>query len=219
MISEAKVISCGLLLVLASGCATNRGVLDVEELESSNPASGDAVSFVRIVDVRDFQIDPSQPSTPSLKNDEIDDDAITLRAIARKRNGYGKALGDILLPEGKTVIDVVENRLALAFRNSGYRVVADDSAEDRVIPIEVRIEKFWGWMNPGFWSIGLSFESAIVVIAPVVGFEEGLRFESEVERRFQTAMGSNWQTVIDASLEALSRDMLQELEDVGPGSD
>jgi hypothetical protein len=194
-------------------------VLDVEELESSNPASGDAVSFVRIVDARNFQVDPPQPSTPSLKNDEIDDESITLRAIARKRNGYGMALGDILLPEGKTVTDVVENRLSYAFRNSGYRVVPEGSAEDRVIPLEVRIEKFWGWMSPGFWSIGLSFESAIVVVAPVVGFEDGLRFESEVERRFQTAMGSNWQTVIDASLEALSRDMLQELDEVGPTSD
>jgi hypothetical protein len=39
--------------------------------------------------------------------------------VARKRNGWGKVLGDILLPEGRTVSDLVEEVVAKAFIESG----------------------------------------------------------------------------------------------------
>ena len=80
-------------------------------IETNNPSTGDAIKFVRVSDLRQFQIDPPQPDISSLMNDEIDDPLITSRAIARKRNSYGMALGDILLPEGKTVMKLVEAAL------------------------------------------------------------------------------------------------------------
>ena len=89
-----------LSLLVFFGCATTRGVMDVQEEVSANPETGIAVKFARVTDARRFEIDPRQADIPSLKNDEIDDPAITSRAIARKRNSYGKALGDILLPGG-----------------------------------------------------------------------------------------------------------------------
>lgn len=208
-----------ILMIAAVGCATSRGTLDIEDIESTNPETGHAVRFVEIVDQREFQIDPPQPDIPSLKNDEIDDQAITSRAIARKRNGYGKALGDILLPEGKAVSDVVTNRLTAAFRSSGFRVLDSGSEVEQSIPLEVRIKEFWGWFSPGFWSIGLNFRTSVVVFAPVVGFEQGVAFESEVERRFQTAMESNWQTVIDQSLQELGAAMRDRIQRIGPESE
>jgi PBP1b-binding outer membrane lipoprotein LpoB len=116
-----------LLVVLAfvvSGCATTRGVLEIETEESVNPASGQAVKIVQVVDQRIFEIRPPSPDIPSLKNNEINDPAITSRAIARKRNAYGKAMGDILLPEGQTIMDLVSSSLAKGLRENGYRVVS-----------------------------------------------------------------------------------------------
>ena len=139
------------IAILVSGCATTRGVLEIEAEESVNPESGQAVKIVQVVDSREFQIAPPQPDIPSLKNDEINDPAITSRAIARKRNTFGKAMGDILLPEGQTIMDLVSSSLAKGLRENGFRVLEESDAEYAVAaPIEVDIEKFWGWFQPGF---------------------------------------------------------------------
>ena len=47
----------------------------------------------------------------------------SLRAIARKSGGFGNRMGDIVLPEGRTVEHLAEEALTKAFRAGGYRVV------------------------------------------------------------------------------------------------
>ena len=107
----------GLLILVGTGCATNRGILTINERESQLNRTGVAVKINKIVDMRHFEPEPSDPSTPSLKRwDEINDKKITERAVARKRNSYGKAMGDILLPEGKTVGGLVESAVIKALR-------------------------------------------------------------------------------------------------------
>jgi len=200
------------ILVVVSGCATNRGVLDVTYEETANPVNGEAIKFVRVSDNRQFQIDPPQPDIPSLKNDEINDPAITSRAIARKRNGFGQALGDILLPEDETVAGLVESSLSRGFRENGYRVVGPGDPDfDDAIPVEVDIEKFWGWFNPGFWSITLKYETVLLVSGPVGSFVNGKVFDSHVELGFQTASGGNWLKTINANLDALNKDIAADL--------
>lgn len=199
-------------MIVVSGCATSRGVLDVSQEVAENPVTGEAVKFVRISDNRQFQIDPPEPNIPSLKNNEINDPAITSRAIARKRNSFGKALGDILLPEDQTVAGLVESSLVNGFRENGYRVVtAGDSGYDDAAPIEVDIEKFWGWFNPGFWQIKLKYETLIRVSGPVGSFVAGQEFSSSIEMGFQVASGSNWLKAINASLDELNKDIASEL--------
>jgi hypothetical protein len=208
-----KWVVISVFLIVSAGCATSRGVLDIQDKPVINPASGKAVKFVRVIDKRDFQINPGQPSIPSLKNNEINNKDITSRAIARKRNGFGKALGDILLPEDKTVMGVVENRVSRGFAESGYRVLTPkDKDYASAIPVEIEIQKFWGWFNPGFWSIKISFQTALKITAPIGEFENGVVVESEVQKGFQTAVGSNWQEVIDLSLEKLNNDIKLKLE-------
>lgn len=211
----SKLSFITLMLVIATGCATSRGVIDIVDEISLNPEAGQAIKFVRVTDNRDFQLNPRQADIPSLKHGEIDDSSVTERAIARKRNSYGKALGDILLPEGKTVMDVVENRLTEGFRENGYRVITNkDAGYDTAIPIQVDINKFWGWFSPGFWSLGINFVTSIIVTAPVDGFSEGIEFDSEVQKRFQTASGGNWTKVIDLSLDELNRDIEAEIREM-----
>lgn len=206
--------ACILLITLTMmvGCATNRGVIEIQDVPVANPSQGVGLKFSRISDNRAFELKPAQASTPSLKNGEIEDTEITSRAIARKRNGYGMALGDILLPEGRTVAEVVQNRLTKGFQENGYRVLTPGDANyDSAIPLDVDINKFWGWMSPGFLSIGLNFQTAIDVTAPIKGLENSIEVDSEVQKRFQTAAGRNWKTVIDLSLDELSADILKEL--------
>ena len=198
--------------LIMSGCATNRGVIDIADEVSANPQQGTAVKFSRVTDNRIFEIKPRQASIPSLKNDEIDDPAITSRAIARKRNSYGKALGDIVLPEGKTVAGLVESSLAKGLRENGYRVLTpDDAGYDEAAAIQVDIEKFWGWFSPGFWSIGINFETLLRLTGPVGPFSDGQEFASSVEKRFAAAGGKNWETTIRASMDELNRDIAEKL--------
>jgi len=110
-------------------------------------------------------------------------------------------------------MDVVENRLSVGFRENGYKVLSKaDEGYDVAIPIEVDINNFWGWFSPGFWSIGINFKTSIRVTAPVNEFSEGVELDSEVQERFQTASGRNWQKVINLSLAELNDDIEAEIK-------
>lgn len=211
-----RIASTSLLfaaILITSGCATSRGVLDIPLEQAVNPASGKAIKFMRISDNREFQIDPKQADIPSLKNKEITDSAITSRAIARKRNSYGKALGDILLPEDQTVAGLVEHSLARGFQKNGYRVITPDDAEyDTAIPVEVDIRQFWGWFSPGFWQIKLNYKTLISLSAPIGPFVNGKEIGSTVERGFQTAGTGNWLKTIQAGLDELNKTLTANLK-------
>jgi len=90
MIATRAVFAMSLvawILSGATGCATSRGVVEIQIPEANDPLSESAYKIVSVEDRRNFELKPQQPSIPSLKNGEIDDPAITSRAIARKRNG------------------------------------------------------------------------------------------------------------------------------------
>jgi len=159
MLVRIVMVLC--LGLLASGCAVSRSVIDVAAPEIANPAAGVAVKVTEVRDRRAFQIDPPQPSIPSLKNEEqTGDPAITSRAIARKRNTYGMALGDILLPPEKSVAGLTRSALENALRNAGYTVLSQgDPGYDSAPALTADIRKFWGWMNPGAWEITVTFEA------------------------------------------------------------
>jgi len=208
-----KSLPVALAILITTGCALGRGVIDISNEISVNPEKGQAVKLLRVTDKREFQLKPSQANIPSLNHRDIKDSSITERAIARKQNSAGKALGDILLPEDKTVMDVVENRLSVSFRENGYKVLSKgDEGYDVAIPIEVDINNFWGWINPGSWTIGINFKTSIRVTAPVNQFSEGIEFDSEVQERFTSASDSNWQKVIDLSLAELNDDIEAEIQ-------
>lgn len=203
-----------LLGLLGSGCATNRGVLDVRINKLQNPASGRTVTILRVTDNRVFEESPSIPSIPSLKGGEIGNKAITSRAIARKRNGYGKALGDILLPEGRTVENVVQEALVKSFREAGYRVI-DDTTElkdnDKAVPIEADIEQFWSWFTPGFWAVSLQFEAKVKIKGDVLGFNDGETVRGYVKLHTQGAGSRAWLSTINKGMEAFIEEVKKHL--------
>jgi len=208
---------CSRLLLLAgvlalSACATSRGVLDVERAVDENPATGQPVTFARVSDNRKFEIAPPIPSIPSLKGGEVGNPAITSRAIARKRGGFGQALGDILLPEGDTVAGIVQEALTDAFRDRGYRVVSESDPDfAEAVPLEVDIERFWGWFQPGFWQVKIHYESLIHVKGDIGPYVEGKSYEKQTEIGTQMATGEVWLRAVSTNLDELSIDVFNDL--------
>jgi len=187
--------------ILGQGCATNRGVLDVRMTVPPNPSSGKLVRLAKVTDQRKFEAAPRSASIPSLRGNDAFDKSITIRAIARKRNGYGKALGDIVLPEGRTVEDLVREALITSFRESGYRVTESTSAQPDEIPVEAEIEQFWAWVTPGFWAMGMEFEAIVKIKGNVASFSNGETVRGYVELHTQAAGTRAWTNVIQKGID------------------
>ncbi|WP_157719145.1 hypothetical protein [Halopseudomonas salegens] len=84
-----------------------------------------SVYIASVVDNRVFEEAPRDPPVPSLgfEGASAATDAIKARAIGRKRDSYGKALGDILLPEGQSVEQLIRLHATTAFNDTGWQVV------------------------------------------------------------------------------------------------
>ena len=201
-------------LVLAfSGCATNRGIVDLTVENVANPKTGDYVKITKVTDNRKFELAPNSPSTPSLKNGEIHDPAITSRAIARKRNGFGKALGDILLPEGKTVSGLVKDAVAASLKKAGYRVVeAGDSHYSQATPIEVQVETFWGWFTPGFWAVTLEFQSDVELKGNIKGLKKSPTVHGAAQVKTAMAATGSWVETFNQGLQDLIENIRKALK-------
>jgi hypothetical protein len=181
MLQRAKetlgLLLAGAAIVALGGCAATRSTFDVppkgdDAVVTTGPRT--YVALVRVTDRRIFEANPRKPSVPSLeKPEDLANPAIKARAIARKRGGFGNAMADILLPEGRTVEQVVREAVARALRDKGYGVVEPAAPErPNALPLEVDIQQFWMWMTPGFWTISLEYEGIVTLKGPgIVGTE------------------------------------------------
>jgi hypothetical protein len=153
-----------LALALLGGCATTRSELQLPPPSAPTgaapagvpPLSGKVAVIRSVKDERVFEDAPGDPSTPSLGFGGASQATalIKLRAIGRKRGGFGQAFGDVLLQEGQTVETVIRDNLAAALRQAGIRAVAPGAdAPPDALQIDAHIKAFWSWINPGFWAI------------------------------------------------------------------
>jgi hypothetical protein len=145
---------------ILGGCATSRSEIKVASPQATSPAPAvtkeRAVVIRTIKDERTWAAAPTDPGIPSLgfEGAAAASEAVKARAVGRKRNTYGQALGDVLLQEGQTVPGLVRENLAAAFRQAGYRVAPDAaSAGASPLIVDVSIRKFWTWLQPGFWAL------------------------------------------------------------------
>jgi uncharacterized lipoprotein YajG len=188
---------------LLNGCATSRGLVSLTTPTSDKaaPSNGMEIYIRSVVDKRVFEADPKSPDIPSLDPSEPQNEDIKRRAIARKRNTFGKGLGDILLNEGQTVVSVISDSLRQAFIEEGYTVIGNGSnlaKNSRIVDVE--INKFWSWMNPGFWAITLSTEIGTEVIIQGAGDGEKKTVYVKAADHFQTAVEGNWLAVMHTAL-------------------
>lgn len=207
-----RILLVALLASGASACATSRGIVDLRPGLGQAPASGPAVAFASIEDKRHFEVAPRDASIPSLKDGRISDAALTSRAIARKRNTYGQALGDILRPEGRTVVDVVGEALSRALHDKGYRVVpASAAAAEGADALQVEILDFWSWITPGFWAMHI--ESRLMV--RVTGTRPPLAgpkvFRGYIRLGTQAATTGAWQNTMRKGIDSFVADVEAQL--------
>jgi hypothetical protein len=186
-----------------TGCATSRGLvsLAIPTSENVGTSNGMEVYIHSVVDKRVFEEAPKSPNIPSLDPSEPQNENIKLRAVARKRNTYGKGLGDILLNEGQTVESVIYDSLRQAFIESGYTVTPKNANMSKSAQVvEVEINKFWSWMNPGFWAITLSTEIATDISVKKGNDAEKKMIAVKAADHFQTGVEGNWLSVMNSAL-------------------
>ena len=173
-------------MVFFSGCATNRGVVTLETPSSKNITQ---------------ETNPSTPDIPSLDPDRLQTDDIKARAIGRKRNGFGKALGDILLHEDQSITQAIKDTSQQAFREMGYKIITSEKdITNNTYIVDIEVNKFWSWINFGFWAVTLSTEiSTNITLQEPSGFDNKLIYVKASDT-FQTGGGSNWIEVMNLGL-------------------
>lgn len=198
-------LAIAIISLLLGGCATNRGIvsLQIPEFSMSTNSNGKTIFINSVTDNRTFQQNPSSPDIPSLGFGGADNTSSDLkkRAIARKRNTYGKALGDILLEENQTVESIIKKSLTKSFHELGYEVIdKKENVKTNTIIVDTSIDKFWSWMNPGFWAITLSseIETKITLTNPKDKTKE---IYVKSQGNYQVASGGNWIEIMNKSLQ------------------
>ena len=209
-----SVIAVLIIAWLASGCAATRSVIDVKVENSEANLAKAYVKVIEVTDKRRFEARPSDPSVPSLqKAAETQNPAITARAIARKRGGFGNALADILLPEGRTVSQVVREAVTSALNDKGYAVVEEGSANfGNASPMQVDIEQFWSWFTPGMWLISLEFESKLLMQGSMLAGEKDVAIRGYNKLDSAAATDGRWQQVMQAGIQDLVEKIKEKLK-------
>lgn len=195
---------------LLNGCATSRGLVSliIPTSDKVAPSNGSEIYIRSVVDERIFEEAPKSPDIPSLDPSEPQSEDIKRRAIARKRNTYGRGLGDILLNEGQTVMSVISDSLRQAFIEEGYTVIGNSAnAGKNARIVDVEINKFWSWMNPGFWAITLSTEIGTDVTIQRAEGSEKRTIHIKAADQFQTAVEGNWLDVMHTALKDYIREV------------
>lgn len=204
-------------ILFLSGCASvGRSVVAVPAPASGETAksNGKEVFINMAIDKRIFELKPNEPSTPSLDADEDQSNKIKLRAIARKRNAYGKAMGDILLPEGQTVESLIDATIRQAFIEDGYKVIAKrEQITNDTYVVDVQVKKFWLWMNPGIWAITLSGEISTDISVKNKNAIDKKSIDVKASNTFQTGAESNWMEVMQHALKVYISDLKLKLKE------
>lgn len=204
----SRALALVTLAALATGCATSRSIVDIDVPALSQASAGEKVAIVAL-DERTFERKPRSADIPSLKSGEIDDTRFTERAIARKRNGYGKALGDVLLPSGKRVDELVRIAVANAYTEAGYHVVSADEANSDVRNVKVHIKQFWSWFSPGFFQVAVN-NKAHLILEPAGA--KALDINTEVKDGMQVVTDSDWKHITDRGLQAITAEVKSKLD-------
>ena len=131
--NQLQMFKAGVLLavsIVLTGCATSRSEIKLSEPSSAAATKAAVASKNKTVllrevfDERVFEDAPSSPSTPSpgFEGSAKSTAEIKARAIGRKRNGFGKALGDVLLENGMTVSQVMRKNITTSLQEDGFKV-------------------------------------------------------------------------------------------------
>jgi hypothetical protein len=213
------------LLVLSTlaACATSRSVIEVGAAAQDatiagigTPPSG-YVKITAVTDARKFEYEPGDPSVPSLGDEaELKDAKLVARAVGRKRNTFGKALGDIMLPENDSVALVVRRAVKAALQQKGYAVVEAGAAEyDVALPVSVEVTQFWAWLSPGFSSLPMRCDWAVTLDGPELLGPSPLALKGRADHATMAAFESEWVTTVNLGIADLTAKVREALKAPG----
>lgn len=210
-VKVSTIRSLAIAIALAAGlsaCATNRSVVEIKQPPSAATQTKAVAKITDVRDLRRFDVNPRDPSLPSIGDEnEIKDLKITSRAIGRKRNGYGMALGDVMLPETTNVATLVRNAATRALQENGYRVVDASSPDfNTAIPLAIDIEQFWAWVTPGMFEGSMDFDSRTVLTGPLVDPSPTI-VTGKSHKGIGAAFESYWIEVVQNGLNDLAEKM------------
>ena len=157
---------------------------------------------------------PPTPDIPSLGQGGVLKHSTELRsrAIGRKRNGYGKALGDVFLEEDNSVQNLVINTLTNVLNKYGYKIYDINLfyPPDTTF-IDITINEFWSWIDIGFWSIGI--EAKIDTYVSIT-YEDNktISISARTSNRVMAATDSAWKETIDLVLQNYKKNAVEELK-------
>jgi hypothetical protein len=193
-------------LSILAGCALGRTTVDVSAPQGTNPSTGKYVRIDSTQDKRTFIVAPPSADMASLDPSGDASEASKARAIGRKRNGFGKALGDVVLPEGKTVSGLVESAVATGFQEAGYIVVKQgDPNYAAAAPVNAQIIDFWAWIQPGFWSISTNQKSELRLSGEVGALHGEQTIKTNVTESKQVVTGSDWTEIVEKGLSEIAQ--------------
>lgn len=202
-----------LVCAVLAGCATSRSEVRLKAPPVVTPPGAAKVVVIRsVTDERVFEEAPSEPSTPSLGfgGANKNGDAIKSRAIGRKRNGFGKALGDVLLENGQTVTGVIRENLTAALQQAGYQVKDAAQADASAIVMDVHIKKFWAWFQPGMWVITLN--SDVATDLSISGAAMPTTVSVHVEDAHGAATESSWIEIVEKALDTYRKEVTTKVQ-------
>jgi uncharacterized lipoprotein YajG len=196
-----------LVALLLTGCAVGRSTLEITPPSAVNPDRGSYAKIVSVEDLRKFEAKPEDAGTPSLQNaSEITDRTITSRAVARKRGGFGAALGDILLPPGQSVAALVRAAARKALADKGYAVVDAESPHyTAAAPLSIDIVQFWSWFSPGFASVRIDFKGTLALHGAAILGSDPTSVNSNVTHEGMAIFESDWRDLVQRGVDDLSR--------------
>jgi hypothetical protein len=127
------------------------------------PSNGRSVIVRTATDDRVFANESNDVRVPTLDPNGTKQPDVKGRAFARKRNGYGMALGDVLMEPGQSVAGQVKITLEAALRQAGYTVVPDGAppaalgakAPSQPLVVTASVKTFWAWAEVSFTSIAV----------------------------------------------------------------
>ena len=209
-----KFILSSALIVGLTGCVSTRGLVSLESPAKLQDSSVELkkVAVINIIeDKRVFENKPKQANIPSLKGGlEKATDSDKSKAIARKRNGYGKAMGDIMLRD-VTVDSVIQKRVESALTKSGYKVVPMSQELNPDLILNIKIDKFWSWMQPGFSYVTLNTEIE-TEIQNVNDPKNSIHTYNKLSKPTALASGSKWIKTINEALDEYENKLVDQLK-------
>ncbi|MGV3660893.1 MAG: hypothetical protein ACO1TE_11960 [Prosthecobacter sp.] len=208
-----KIIRLALVFVpcLLASCVLGRRTIDPTIPSALHPAAKGTVAIAAIQDLRVFQNKPSDPGTPSVKDDH---NAMSAAAktgvVGRQRNGFGKAMGDLGLPGTQNIQTKMRDLLAEAFARRGYTLAA--SSGNRA---SADVHKFWAWMTPGMWYLGFEAVIECKVTVSQDGSARTFVARGHGESGGQAAHTGNWNQVYEDAFGKLLADLDRQLQAAG----